>query len=201
MSPLRPCSELHWMLLLLVIWLRMWAAIGQHALANWAVPDVIRPVRSVHAHANITLALRRVGFITLHVPEGYYPDAFFLFIHVPKAGGTTFNVRSCPVVLQECGQSCGCGNCGLPFFNSGSSKYPVLHDLMSGTCPILSYEMNYDGFHYAFNHPIPFQGRPIYMLTMIRKPVSLLYYYRCILCLWLTVCSLCTFSTTIYGLR
>lgn len=153
---------------------------AQNVREEWLLPQVITPVKPVHEHPNISTVNRRLGFVTLHVPQGYYPDAFFLFIHIPKAGGTTFNVRSCPVIISDCGASCGCGNCGLPFFNSGSD-YPVLHTLMQSQCPLFSYEINYAGFKYAFSHPVPKQGRPIYMLTILRNPVRVLLFISYVL--------------------
>ena len=141
---------------------------------DWRIPEVIKPVRPIQQHGNISMALRRYPFITLHVPKGYFPNAFFLFIHMPKNGGTTFNVRSCPRVLSHCGSVCGCGNCESPYFYSGErgEVYPVLNDFMSGTCPLLSFEIDYSGFEWAYNHPVPYKGRTLYAMTLIRNPYN-----------------------------
>lgn len=133
------------------------------------MPTVVHPIRPIDTNENISRIPRMMEFITLHILKDYYPDAFFLFVHIPKTGGTTFNVRSCPIVLQDCGESCGCGNCGFPFFNSGE-VYPDVNNLMLGSCPMLSYEINYPGFKLAVWSPPPLRSRRLHMITLIREP-------------------------------
>lgn len=141
---------------------------------NWWTPEVILPVQNVLANENISTRSGFLQNILLHVPLGYYPDAFFFFIHIPKSGGSSFNLRICPNVLSDCGVECGCGNCGQPTWIDNPTIFPNLFDYANNLlCPILSFEMPFEGFWEAYREPArPEIKRKTYMITFIRNPFN-----------------------------
>lgn len=147
-------------------------AVSAQRSTDWKIPEVIEPTKRIYSHKNLSDVAGKTSAVNLYIPKNYYPGHFFVFIHIPKSGGGAFNYRTCPKHVSACGESCGCGNCGLPYYGKSGMSPPDLRSYQKGSCPILSYEINYTSFKSAFYSPKPARGRDIRMLTMIRDPIS-----------------------------